>query len=56
MSAEGKVSVSWRIKGGKFLMDIDIPKGGFADVYIPFSDHAESITGGQHHFEESIRH
>ena len=55
MSAEGKVSVSWRIKGGKFLMDIDIPEGGFADVYMPFSDHAESITGGHHHFEEPIR-
>lgn len=55
MSANGMVSVSWRIKKDKFLMDIEIPEGGFADVYMPFSDHAESVHGGHHHFEESIR-
>lgn len=56
MSAQGKVSVSWKIKKDKFIMDIDIPEGGFADVYMPYSDRAESIQGGHHHFEESIRH
>ena len=55
MSAHGKVSVSWKIKKDKFIMDIDIPEGGFADVYMPYSDRAESIHGGHHHFEESIR-
>lgn len=55
MSAQGKVSVSWKIKKDKFIMDIDIPEGGFADVYMPYSDRAESIHGGRHHFEESIR-
>ena len=55
MSAQGKVSVSWKIKKDKFIMDIDIPEGGFVDVYMPYSDRAESIHGGHHHFEESIR-
>ena len=55
MSAQGKVSVSWKIKKDKFIMDIDIPEGGFADVYMPYSDRAESIHGGHHHFEESVR-
>ncbi len=55
MSTNGMVSVSWRIKKDKFLMDIEIPEGGFADVYMPFSDHAESVHGGHHHFEESIQ-
>ena len=55
MSAHGKVSVSWKIKKDKFIMDIDIPEGGFADVYMPYSDRAESIHGGHHHFEESVR-
>ena len=55
MSANGMVSVSWRIKKDKFLMDIEVPEGGFADVYMPFSDHAESVHGGHHHFEESIQ-
>jgi len=55
MSAQGKVSVSWKIKKDKFIIDIDIPEGGFADVYMPYSDRAESIHKGHHHFEESIR-
>ena len=55
MSAQGKVSVSWKIKKDKFIMDIDIPEGGFADVYMPYSDRAESIHEGHHHFEESVR-
>ena len=55
MSAQGKVTVSWKIKKDKFIMDIDIPEGGFADVYMPYSDRAESIQGGHHHFEESVR-
>ena len=55
MSAQGKVSVSWKIKKDKLIMDIDIPEGGFADVYMPYSDRAESIQGGHHHFEESVR-
>ena len=55
MSAFGTVSVSWKIKNDKFLMDIEIPTGGFADVYMPFSDHAETVHEGHHHFEEPIR-
>ena len=55
MSAYGTVSVSWKIKKDTFLMDIEIPTGGFADVYMPFSDHAETVHEGHHHFEESIR-
>ena len=55
MSAFGTVSVSWKIKKDMFLMDIEIPTGGFADVYMPFSDHAETVHEGHHHFEEPIR-
>lgn len=51
-SAHGTVKVEWRITNGRFLLDIDIPSGGFADVYMPYSDHAESVRDGHHHFEE----
>ena len=54
MSANGIVKVEWRIHEGVFTMDIDIPEGGFADVYMPFSNHAESVTEGHHKLTEKI--
>ena len=54
MSAFGMVKVEWRIHEGVFTMEIDIPEGGFADVYMPFSDHAESLTEGHHRLTEKI--
>ena len=55
MSAHGPVKVEWRIHEGVFTMDIDIPEGGFADVYMPFSGHAESVTEGRHRLTEKIK-
>jgi hypothetical protein len=55
MSAHGPVKVEWRIHEGVFTMDIDIPEGGFADVYMPFSNHAESVTEGRHRLTEKIK-
>ena len=55
MSAFGEVKVSWKISNGQFLLDIEIPEGGFADVYMPFSDRAETVQGGKHHFQEPVR-
>ena len=54
MSAYGEVKVSWQITNGIFTLDIDIPIGGFADVYFPYSGQAESIGDGHHHFEDPI--
>ena len=54
MSAFGMVKVEWRIHEGVFTIDIDIPEGGFADVYMPFSNHAESLTEGHHRLTEKI--
>ena len=54
MSANGPVKVEWHINKGVFTMDIDIPEGGFADVYMPFSNHAESLTEGHHKLTEKI--
>lgn len=52
MSEHGEVKVAWKIDQGVFSLDIDIPEGGFADVYLPYSGHAESVQGGSYHFEE----
>ena len=51
MSSHGEVKVSWQKENGVFRLDIDIPKGGFADVYLP-SGKAESVGEGHHHFED----
>ena len=54
MSAHGEVKVSWKIANGIFMLDIDVPHGGFADVYLPYGNHAESVSDGHHHFEEKM--
>jgi hypothetical protein len=54
MSAFGEVKVSWKRENGLFTLDIDVPHGGFADVYLPYSKHAESVGDGHHHFEDKI--
>ena len=54
MSAFGEVKVSWKIENGVFLLDVNIPKAGFADVYLPWSGKAESIGEGHHHFEDPM--
>ena len=55
-SAYGTVKSAWKIVDGMFHLDIEVPEDGIADVYMPFSDHAETISGGKHHFEEPIGH
>ena len=54
MSAFGEVKVSWKIEKRVLHLDIDLPEEGFADVYLPYSGHAESIQGGHHHFEDPL--
>ena len=54
MSAYGEIKVSWQIAHDTFTIDIDVPHGGFADVYLPYSGQAESIGDGHHHFEEKM--
>lgn len=54
MSAYGEVKVSWQIVNGIFMLDIDVPLGGFADVYLPYNGHAESVGEGHHHFEDTV--
>ena len=55
MSQAGLVRVEWKVKKDMFTMDIDIPQGGFADVYMPYSDRAESVTEGHHTLSERIK-
>ena len=54
MTAWGTIKVSWKIDHDTFILDIIVPHGGFADVYMPYSGRAESVGEGPHHFEEPI--
>ena len=38
----------------RLLDDLSKGKGGFADVYMPFSNHAESVTEGHHRLTEKV--
>ena len=53
MSEHGEVKVAWKIEKDIFSLDIDIPEGGFADVYLPWSGKAQSVMEGHHHLEDS---
>ena len=56
MSAFGPVKVEWWVTpfdtDGRrtFTIDIDIPEGGYADVYLPYSGNGETVGEGHHHF------
>ena len=52
MSAYGEVKAAWKLEKGVFSLDIDIPAGGFADVYLPLSGRAMSVGEGHHHFDD----
>ena len=54
MSAYGEVKVAWKQEKDLFTLDIDVPIGGFADVYLPYSGQAESVGEGHHHFEDKV--
>ena len=48
-----KVSVSWKIENGKFLMDTDCPTE--THVRLPFSGDEMRIDAGKQHFEVNIK-
>ena len=52
MSEYGEVKVAWKIENDVFSMDVDIPVGGFADVYLPWSGNAERVFEGLYHFDD----
>ena len=51
-SAHGTVTASWKIERGTFYLEVNVPEGGMADVYLPHSEYAQTVEGGLHRFEE----
>ncbi len=46
-SIRGTISVSWRIEGDRFLLDLTVPVGSRARVWIPTADPTSVREGGQ---------
>lgn len=55
MSQFGPIRSEWKKAAGKFLLDIEIPANGYAEVYMPVSGRMDTVSAGKHHFEEPLR-
>jgi alpha-L-rhamnosidase len=52
-SVSGKIVSNWKVDGGKFEWDVEIPEGVKANVYIPAADGSrqmKEVGPGSHHF------
>ncbi|RFM30969.1 family 78 glycoside hydrolase catalytic domain [Chitinophaga silvisoli] len=49
----GKVGVDWKIKDGKFTMDVEIPANTTAEIFVPATDGYEqkNVGSGKYHYE-----
>ena len=50
-SVRGRISSSWKVGGGVFKWDIEVPEGIRTEVYVPGEAGPKVVTGGRHHFE-----
>lgn len=56
-SVSGKIVSNWKIEGGQFIYDIEVPKGCRARVLLPKSDGSrleKQVRSGKHHFELAL--
>ncbi|MGN1219767.1 MAG: glycoside hydrolase family 78 protein [Candidatus Cryptobacteroides sp.] len=56
-SVSGKIVSNWKIEGGQFTYDIEVPKGCRARVLLPKSDGSrleKQVRSGKHHFELAL--
>ncbi len=51
---QGKASVRWDIRGGKFMLKVIVPEGSHATVYLPGSNEGIEAGPGKHRFTEKI--
>jgi alpha-L-rhamnosidase len=51
-SIRGKITSNWRKNGNSLIMDIEIPVGAEAAVYLPYKNKTEirNIQSGKYHF------
>ncbi|WP_316832977.1 glycoside hydrolase family 78 protein [Pedobacter aquatilis] len=54
-SPNGKIEVDWKISGSKFLIDVSIPKGSSAKVWLPGSAVPQLLSAGKQHLESAYQ-
>ena len=47
----GKVSIDWKRENGKFIMNVEIPMGNNAKIYMPDSNTPIAVGSGRYKFE-----
>ncbi|MFD6175660.1 MULTISPECIES: family 78 glycoside hydrolase catalytic domain [unclassified Isoptericola] len=48
-SPYGPVRVAWRLDGGRFALDLDVPPGATAHLDLPLDEPARTVGPGTHH-------
>jgi alpha-L-rhamnosidase len=54
-SIHGTIRSGWRKENGKLLVDVTVPAGTTATVYVPGTGPAE-VGSGEHHFVSNLPH
>ena len=50
----GKTSIDWKREGNKFILDVEIPLGNIAQIYMPDGSAPVAVGSGKHHLECSL--
>ncbi|MBL7115925.1 MAG: family 78 glycoside hydrolase catalytic domain [Kiritimatiellae bacterium] len=50
-SIQGMISVNWEREGDKVNLEVEIPEGAKAEVYVPGKDKPENVKAGKHKFK-----
>jgi len=54
-SVNGRIGVSWRLSGDKVTLEVEIPAGMTAEVYVPGETGPRAVQGGHHVFKSNWR-
>ena len=55
VTPQGKASVFWKIKNGRFILKVLVPDGSHASVYLPGEEKAEETGPGRHTFKVKLK-
>lgn len=55
-TVQGRVSVSWRVIGGRMTFDVTLPPGTEAEVFLPLHPEGKTleVAAGTHHWEYAV--
>lgn len=54
-SASGKISSAWQLQGKDLVLEVEIPSGTTAEVYVPGDPSAKQVGPGKHQFKGRLQ-